>query len=151
MGKRTIISVVILLTGVIFVGLWFSSTSKEKFGIYLQRNNELVIADEDIVWYNASDHRIKLTLKGAEKISSLRVGVHGELFTIKIGKTEIYEGAFWTPISSVGYHGIIIEKPMDQTDTIQLQCGYPSSYGDTDPRNDPRIVSYFQKIGKLKN
>ena len=148
------ISVVILLMGVIFVGLWFSSKPKEKFGIYLQRNNELVIADEDIVWYNASDHRIKLTLKGAEKISSLRVGVYGEPFIIKIGETEIYEGAFWTPISSIGFHGIVIEKPMGQTDAIQLQWGYPPSspsYGDTDPVNDPRIVSYFQKIGKLIN
>ena len=154
MWRKTVIPVVILLVGVIFAGVWFSSAPKEKFGIYLQRNNELVIADEDIVLYDASDYGIKLTPKGAERISSLHVGVYGEPFAVRIGETEIYGGAFWAPISSVSYHGVVIVKPVEWTDTIQFQWGYPPSSlgsGDNDPRDDPRIVSHFQKVGKLTN
>jgi len=149
MWKKTIITVEFLLIGIILVGAWFSITPIERFGIYLQSNNEPVITDEDIVWYEAYFSRIKLTERGIEKIKALRVGVYGEPFTIMIGETEIFRGAFWTPISSVGYSGIIIEQPMGQTDVIQLQRGYPPGTGDIDPRSDPRITAYFQSIGKL--
>jgi len=154
MEKRIKIWSIILVIGVLLVGVWLYQTdrlrfSNEKFGIYTLKNNELAVADEDIVWYNASDYRIKLTEKGAEKISALRVGVYGEPFVVKIGDKEIYNGSFWTPISSVPYHGIAIETLVGQGGIIRLEKGYPPGYGDTDPRNDPRIIAYFQKIGKL--
>lgn len=31
------------------------------FGIYLSENNQVVITDEDVVWYNKSSHEMKLT------------------------------------------------------------------------------------------
>ena len=151
MWKKTIITVEFLLIGIILVGVGLSTMSKEKFGIYLQRNNEPVITEEDIIWYDANDYRIKLTERGIEKIKALQVGVYGEPFTIMIGETEVFKGAFWTPLSSVGYDEIIIEQPMGQTDIIQLQKGYPLGTGDIDLGSDPRIMAYFQRIGKLKN
>jgi hypothetical protein len=149
MWKKTIITVELLLIGIILAGAWFSIAPIERFGIYLQSNNEPVITDEDIVWYEPYFSRIKLTERGLEKIKALRVGVYGEPFTVMIGETEIFRGAFWTPISSVGYSGIVIEQPMGQTDVIQFQRGYPPGTGDVDPRSDPRIAAYFQSIGKL--
>ncbi len=150
MWKKTMITVELLLIGIILFGVWLSSMPKGNFGIYLQRNNEPVITDEDIVWYDANDCSFKLTEMGIEKIKALRVGVYGEPFTIRIGKTVIQRGAFWTPISSVGYVGIIIEQPIGQTDTIQLRIGYPLGTGDIELRSDYRIMAYFQRIGKLK-
>ena len=78
---------------------------------------------------------------------------YGEPFVVKIGNQEIYDGCFWTPISSVSYGGIVIETLVNMTDnTIKLEKGYPSSdfFEGIDPRNDPRILDHFQKLGKLK-
>ena len=128
-------------------------TLQGKFGIYLLKNNELVISDEDIVWYDRNIYEIKLTDEGFKKIQELKVSVYGEPFIIKINDEEIYNGSFWTPISSVSYHGIAIVTFVNTTNsTIKLEKGYPSSdfFEGVDPRNDSRILDHFQKIGKLK-
>ena len=129
-------------------------TSSERFGIYLLKNNELVISDDEIVWYNKSSHEIKLTEEGVKKIQALKVVdvSYGEPFVLKIGDQEIYNGSFWSPISSIPYHGITILTLVNTTDnTIKLVNGYPSgSLQDADPRNDLRIFDHFQKLGKLK-
>jgi hypothetical protein len=154
------ISLVILIVAVLVVAGGFYLTnqlrfSSEGFGIYLLKNNELVISDDEIVWYDKSSHEIKLTEEGVKKIQALKVEsvIYGEPFVLKIGNQEIYNGSFWTPISSVSYHGIVIETFVNTTDsTIKLEKGYPSSdfFEGVDPRNDSRILDHFQKLGKLK-
>ena len=149
MWKKTIFTVESLLIGIVLFSVWLSGPSKGNFGIYLQRTNEPVITNGDVVWYDADDCTFKLTEGGFEKIKALRVGTYGEPFTIRIGETVIYRGAFWTPISSVGYIGLIIEQPFGQADTIQLRMGYPMGSEDIYLKCDYRIVEYFQRIGKL--
>jgi len=153
------ISLVILIVAVLVVagGFYLANqlrVSSEGFGIYLLKNNELVISDDEIVWYNKSSHEIKLTEEGVEKIQALKVesAIYGEPFVLKISNQEIYSGSFWTPISSVSYHGIAIVTLVNTTDNrIKLENGYPSgSFQDADPRNDPRIFDHFQKLGKLR-
>jgi hypothetical protein len=153
MEKRIKIGLSIFIIGIMVIagGLYLiNQVQSGKFGIYLLKNNELVISDEDIVWYENKSYDIKLTDKGARKIQTLQVGVYGEPFSIKIGNEEIYNGSFWTPISSISYHGIVIETLVDDN-TIQLEKGYqPNSYKGIDPRADTRIDNYFRKIGKLR-
>ena len=93
-----------------------------------------------------------MTDEGARKIKSLKVGVYGEPFAVKLDDTEIYNGSFWSPISSVSYAGIIIETYFYSNDNIiKLEKGYPpDSFQIADPRGDPRIFDHFQRIGKLK-
>ncbi len=159
MEKTIKTSLVILIIAVLAVagGLYLTNqlrASSERFGIYLLKNNELVISDDEIVWYNKSSHEIKLTEEGVKKIQALKVEsvIYGEPFVLKIGDQEIYNGSFWTPISSVPYHGIAIETLVNTTDnTIKLEKGYPSgSLQGADPRNDLRIFDHFQRLGKLK-
>ena len=145
---------VILATGIFYFASQLRG-STERFGIYLSKNNGLVISDEDIVWYDMDSYEIKLTDEGIEKIQTLKVEsvTYGEPFAVKIGNQEIYDGSFWTPISSVSYCGIVIETLVNMTEnTIKLEKGYPSSdfFEGIDPRNDPRILDHFQKLGKLK-
>jgi hypothetical protein len=145
---------VVLVTGIFYFASQLRG-STERFGIYLSKNIELVISDEDIVWYDKDSYAIKLTDEGIEKIQTLKVEsvTYGEPFVVKIGNQEIYDGSFWTPISSVSYGGIVIETLVNMTDnTIKLEKGYPSSdyFEGIDHRNDPRILDHFQKLGKLK-
>ena len=155
--KITIAIAGILIIGIAVVVGWFFlghqlQISQEKFGIYLSENSKLVISDEDIVWYNKTSHEIKLTTEGVEKIQALEVGVYGEPFVIKINDGKMYNGSFWTPISSVSYDGIVIEVPFNINDnTIKLEKGYPTSefFQGADPRGDQRVSDHFQEIGKL--
>ena len=154
--RSKIVLVAVLAVAIVIVGwyCWDSQwrISEPMFGIYLSKSNELIISDEDIMWYDGNSHEIKLTSEGARKIQSLEVGVYGEPFVTKINDEEIYNGSFWTPISSIPYHGIVIEIPFNtNTTTIKLEKGYPLEYFQgADPRGDPRIFDHFQKIGKLK-
>ena len=152
MEKRLGLSIVIMGIVAMAVGLYvIKQVPSGKFGIYLSKTNELVISDEDIVWYDDKSYEIKLTDEGASKIQALIVSVYGEPFSIKIGNEEIYNGSFWTPISSISYQGIVIETLVDGNNTIKLDMGYPpNSFQGIDPRADPRIDDYFQKIGKLR-
>jgi len=133
-GRKIKIGIRILLIVVVVVGSWFSiinlmRSPSERFGIYLLKNNEIVISDEDIVWYDGNTYEIKLTDEGIKGIQALKVGVYGEPFVIKINGEEIYNGSFWTPISSIPYHGIVIEIPFNtNSTTIKLEKGYPLEY-----------------------
>jgi len=159
--KKTIKAtlVILLLAVVVAAGIFYFTSqlrgSTETFGIYLLKNNELVISDEEIIWYDKNSYEINLTAEGIERIQMLKVEsvTYGEPFVVRIGNQEIYKGSFWTPISSVSYPGIVIETLVNMTDnTIKLEKGYPSSdfFEGVDPRNDQRILDHFQKLGKLK-
>jgi len=114
-------------------------------------NNKLVISDEDIVWYSRTSHEIRLTELGVKKIEGLQVSVYGSPFVIKINGEKIYNGSFVTPISSIPQppSEVVIET-LVQNNTIKIQMGYPSSqFGAEDPRNNPKIFDYFQKVNKL--
>jgi len=157
MKKRGRIGLIIILAVIATVaGRYYLdirlSVLNSKFGIYLLKNDELLISDEDVIWYYRNSHEIELTDEGARKIQALKVGVYGEPFVIKLGDKEIYNGSFWSPVSSVPYAGIAIETYFYSNDNmIKLEKGYPpSSFQGVDPRGDPRIFDHFQRIGKLK-
>jgi len=123
----------------------------EEFGIYLVDHDELVISDGDIIYYNGSSHEIRLTEEGAQKIEelSMRVPLNGTRFVMKIKGEDIYDGWFWSPISSLSCSGIVIET-LVRNNTIRIETGYPSSYFQgEDPRSNPKIFDHFQSIGKL--
>ncbi|MDD2666143.1 MAG: hypothetical protein PHD13_07085 [Methanocellales archaeon] len=156
MQKRTAL-VLLVVAVVLVVGIFYYYTSQLRgstFGIYLLKNDELVISDEEIVWYDKNSHEIKLTEEGVKKIQALKVVnvTYGEPFVIKLGNQQIYNGAFWTPISSMSYGGTVIETFVITDNTITLKKGYPTPnfFEGIDPRSDPRILDHFQRLNKLK-
>jgi len=124
--------------------------SEERFGIYTYsylENNELVISDNDIIWYKKTSHEIKLTEEGVEKVRSVGWAVYGIPFTVKLDNRVIYTGRFWTIVSSVAPSGVIIDTPIENN-IIKIDTGFPTP-DFVDPRNDNEIFDHFQKIGKL--
>lgn len=95
----------ILVVAVGFYLVELSGVSSEEFGIYLLENNELIIFDNEIMWYNKTTYQIKLTEEAAKKISSLEVPVSGSPFTARIDDEDIYTGSFWVSFSSLSYSG----------------------------------------------
>ncbi len=134
------------------IGPRHSQEAKEVgFGIYLVSSGELVISDDDIVSYNETSHQIVLEETGITRIKQLgMIPVNGTGFVVMAGEQPIYTGAFWTPISSIDYHGVVVVIEVPVRDTVTFELGYPGSFPDsTDPRDDPRIFNVFRSLGKL--
>jgi hypothetical protein len=114
----------------------------------------------DIVAYHWDTHEIELTLAAYRRIQAVfptPVKVSGIPFVVCVGDQRIYAGAFWTPISSLSYDGVVIMQPFGelaagQAPMIQVTRGYPSSdfSSGPDPRSDIRIKTTLQAAGKLK-
>ena len=81
------------------------------------KNNEQVLSDEEIVWYDKTSHEIKLTEEGVRRIKALEVSVSGSPFVIRINDEEIYEGSFWVSFSSLSYSGVVIDTLRIQNNT----------------------------------
>lgn len=148
-------------------------SSPEEFGIYLLAEDrpatqlgeeELhtvalqerpLISTGDIVTYDAESHAMQLSeeaFRRVQEIFPLPVRVDGIPFVVRVGDERIYAGAFWTPLSSLIYDGVVILQPLGEPDgMIGLALGYPSpqAFSGQDPRGDPRIIAALEKAGKL--
>jgi hypothetical protein len=156
--KQTKVWLGIVFLSIIIVGVWFILndlylSSSGEFGLYLMENGELIISDQDILSYNKTIHEIKLTRGGVERLKSL--DLYQRNFVIKLSGVEMYEGAFWSYLSSRIYEGVVILDihliQEDVTDTMIIEPWYPPELfnGPEDPRLNTKIFNYFQKIGKL--
>ena len=129
--------------------LSFLKPSDGGFSVYLLGSDELVISDLDIISYNKTSHEMKLTEAGVSRIEGLQVPLNGAGFAIRVEGEEIYRGAFWSPVSSLPYHGVVIETVVNDN-TVKIEAGYPSShFQGEDPRNNPEIFDYLNRVGKL--
>ena len=149
--------------------------SKTAFAIYLLDNEDLsgvdilgkdiagltpqddpLISEQDILSYDPTSHTIELTSAAYQRVQAifpLPVRVDGIPFVVYAAGEPIYAGAFWTPLSSLSYNGIVILEPMDpQSNSIRIDLGYPGPdfYLGDDPRDNPRVVSSLRAAGKLK-
>jgi hypothetical protein len=142
-------TVVLVVVTASYLLLSFLRPSEGGFGIYLLRSGELVISDMEIISYNRTSHEIKLTEAGVAKIEGLQVPLNGTGFVVKVEGEEIYLGAFWSPISSLPYHGVVIETVVTDN-SVKIEAGYPSShFQGEDPRDNPKIFDYLDRVGKL--
>ena len=150
-GLLTVAVIIAIVAGVlIYLQAPKEEVPEEKFGIYAYsylENRELVISDNDIIWYKKTSHEIKLTEEGVEKVRSVGWAVYGIPFTVKLDNRVIYTGRFWTIVSSVTPSGVIIHTPIENN-IIKIDTGYPTP-DFVDPRDDNEIFDYFQEIGKL--
>jgi hypothetical protein len=115
------------------------------------------ISLDNIVSYDKNTHEIELTADGYQKVTQLQVPTSGLAFVVCVDKKPIYWGAFWTPISSQSFDGVVIMVPPFPpgelaANTIQIQLGYPSPsfFQGEDPRSNPEIMASLETAGKLK-
>jgi hypothetical protein len=148
----------ILLLSIVIIGGWWILndgylSSSGEFGFYLVETGELIISDKDILSYNKTIHEIKLTKGGVERFKGREL--YQRKFVITLHGVEMYEGAFWSDLSSRIYEGVVIlnihQIQEGVTDRLTIEPWYPPGLftGSEDPRRNTEIFNYFQKIGKL--
>jgi len=167
--NRIIVFMVLFMVTINLSALSCNIIKSDGFSIYLTKDDippskmealshvELaerpVITMDDVVAYYARTHEIALTADAFKRIVDLEVPVQGRSFMVCVGKTPIYWGAFWTPVSSISFNGVTIWKPLaaQETKVIKLELGYPSSsfYGGKDPRNSAKVLESLKQSGKF--
>lgn len=114
-----------------------------------------ILSAADVVAYTRESHQVELTPAAYERLVAFfdTLPVIGRPFVVCVGAQRIYAGAFWTPLSSLSFDGIVIEFLPNNTHTIRIQLGYPESpdlFRGFDLRSDPRILRSLEEAGKLK-
>ncbi len=111
---------------------------------------EPVLTQDDIVRYNAETHAFSLTPEAIARLEALQLPVSGPVFVLTVGPDRIYAGAFWTPLSSRSFDGIVIlglpGLSLEGYD-YRIDLGYasPGLYPGPDPRDDPRILQALEQ------
>lgn len=146
-----------------------SAKSAEGFAIYLTKddippaNMEALshiekspmplLTEKELVSYDAGEHAMLLTAEGMRRLDGLDVPTRGKSFLVCVDGQPIYWGAFWTPISSMSFEGVVIMLPFTSTEDniVRISLGYPgeSFYKGNDPRNDKSVIEALEKAGKL--
>jgi len=171
-GDRMMRKIFLLMAAILLLGTVVSSScTKDEpvhFGIYLADTGELVLSDHDIKAYRQTSSTIDtigLTKRGIERwntfqkytgIPKLDKTLFGRDYVVKLEGEEMYRGKFYSGVSSASYAGVTILDSLfklDNThDTINIQFGYAAIFDPTiqDPRDNPAIISFFEKRGLLK-
>lgn len=117
----------------------------------LMLESEPLIGIDDMIAYHKTNHIIELTPTAytrVQQIFPMPVRVNGIPFVVCVGEERIYTGAFWTPVSSLRYDGVVIMQPWDTKETtIQIALGYPvpDVFTGNDPRADRRILKALEQ------
>jgi hypothetical protein len=134
---------------------------KADFGIYLVKNNQLLISQDDIVSYNPETYTFKLTDEavkrlylystfGADHTPKIGNRLYQQEFSIRLHDTVLLSGFFWSSLSSDSHDGLVLLDSMMSPTTKELTIsgGYPSGK-DIPPAEQSDLVKYFKSIGKL--
>ncbi len=172
MPKRTVFLLLLLSVAAVLGSC--RSAPPEKFAIYLTAQDSApldlaemeldslvlqeqpLLTSDDFASYQADTHEIKLRASACQKLEQAfprSIGVRGVPFVVCVGGERIYAGAFWTPLSSLSFDGIVILQPcMMQEQTMRIDLGYPSGgyFTGRDPRADARILNALRAVGKLR-
>jgi len=122
----------------------------------LELQEEPILSIDDIIAYSRETHEIELTAEAYERIQqlfTLPAKVRGIPFVVCVGADRIYAGAFWTPVSSISFDGVVICQPFDlDKRVIRIVLGYPcpEAFTGKDPRSDLRVLQSLEAVAKLK-
>lgn len=106
----------------------------------------------DIVRFDWDRQVFELTRNSAMDVLALQASLSRK-FILKSGKEIIYEGSFVSPLSSIAYQVPVIvfdwREDNIRPPLFKIDNGYPSSFGDSDPRFSQRLKEELEKAGVL--
>jgi hypothetical protein len=141
------------------LSMWFVMVNQSRFtsgefGIYLTEDSLKVVSDSDIRYYNASSHELTLMSECAERLKAMGWQLSGD-FTMVVDGEVALSGVFVPPIVSRSYPSsqVVMLYPTFESinyRVMRMQMGYPwDQPSGPDPRENPRIIDYFEGSGKL--
>ncbi|MFP4343748.1 MAG: hypothetical protein ACLFU8_03545 [Anaerolineales bacterium] len=110
-----------------------------------------LITQDDILAYDVTSHTFTLRPEVAADLSLAEIPVSGLPFVLYVGEEPIYAGAFWTPLSSLSFDGVVIEPWLPGGENaFHVTLGYPGPdfFEGEDPRADPRLLAAISELEK---
>lgn len=136
------------------------TTKNVDFGIYLVKNNQLLISQDDVVSYNPDTYTFKLTDEAVKRLNSYSVygedhtpkmnnGLYQQEFSMMLKDTVLFAGVFWSSVSSLSHDGLVLldSTMFPTTKELTLATSYPA--GGTLSTRQSDLREYFKSIGKL--
>ena len=115
--------------------------------------NSALVSNDDILWYDESDHEYRLTTSAVQKIN----GLQGRTpFAVTVDKQIIYLGIYMPPIMSSTCEHSITMYASTQANTAYMMLGYPGwirtpgTSTINDQRNDASLLAALKAQGKLR-
>ena len=114
-----------------------------------------IISQDDILTYDGDSHVFTLAPAAMERLAGWALPIAGSPFVVTVDGRPIYAGAFWTPLSSLSFDGVVLLTGPDGSpfgDDFRIELGYPGPdfFNGEDPRGDPRILAALDAGGKLR-
>ncbi|MFH1252931.1 MAG: hypothetical protein V1664_01180 [Candidatus Uhrbacteria bacterium] len=140
-----------------------SNSLAEKFAVYLTETDQMIFSEDDLTSYEAATGIFTFTEDGAKKMQAYQTtqyidtGLYQKSFVAKLGDEKMYQGKFWTGLSSMGLIDDIIISDVvmigPDFNTLTISVGYPNGLVPADSEkqiNNPQLIEHFKEIGKLK-
>jgi len=167
---KTIISIILIL---LFIGGCSKETDEgsigKEFGIYLSEDTiiygdidisaikiekEAFITYDDIVWYDSSEHIIKLSIS-VDSIFYYGNSMDFRGFIACLDTVKLFYGIFYSPVHSMPNSNIVITLPCDNisvSNRLKIYEGYPNSdyYKGIKSVNDIRFIDLLKRGHKLR-
>jgi hypothetical protein len=131
------------------------------FGIYLAKDNQLLISTNDIISYDPKTSSFKLSDEAVKRLDSysaygpehtpkINNRLYQQEFLITLHGATLFSGVFWSSLSSASHNGLVLLDSMMFTTTKELTISteYPPST-ESAPAEQPDLIKYFKSIGKL--
>jgi hypothetical protein len=112
----------------------------------------VLISDDDIMGYEQATHCLLVTDAAWERVMNQQVPVSGTPFALCLDGEPLLVGSLWTPLSSLGFDGVVIMVLIGEQGQLCLERGYPgpTAGADPNPRVDPRLIGALRQRGKLR-
>jgi hypothetical protein len=116
---------------------------------------EPIVGPEDVLAYDTATHTMSVSEAAMGRVRELfaaPVPTGGVPFVVTAGGERIYAGAFWTPLSSLSYDGVVILDTQMLSSVmpgdIRITLGYPAPevFTGEDPRADRRILEAVEGL-----
>lgn len=108
-----------------------------------------LISYDEITLYNSKTHTFQITESAAERVKNL----YQSAFAVVLEGEIIYTAYFWSGISSHIVDWTVTDiLSLETSQNLHVQLGYPYLMDDMnipDKRNDNRLLSVFERDGKL--
>jgi hypothetical protein len=112
-------------------------------------NDSALISYNEILSYNPQTYFFKVEEKALETLT------YPSAFALTVDREIIYTGYIWSSISSMSVDWVVIDifiSIIAQDNVFRVELGYPGTPPGNiipDRRNDPRILSVFERDNKL--
>jgi hypothetical protein len=163
MKKHVWISLLLILIVTLAGTFWFLKdnlgSTEKGFSLVSLNSNNVLLSDEDALYFNATNQEITLTDAGTQQLEQLgdSLYIFNSTVSLRINGREIYQGIFRTaamsaipesPKISILYPSIDYDSLNENENAVRLF--YPSFQPPSElSEMNAKLTAYFQDEGRL--